>query len=242
MPRRSGAPTVAAMNPKLLPRIGACAAVAGAAAQLIATVLEPATDGGAEEAIRVVAGSGFFVPDRFIDLLGVLLTVAGLTIVGRALAGDWIRVATPFLILMGALGCAAVVTGAAMKALAQEWERADGAVRAAYLAAFDGSRQLKDSLFFAAFLALGIYLATLAPALLQDGSFPRWLGWTSAVAACLILGGNLLSPVIGPSFLAVLAGFAVFLVTLAGLGVSLWRLASRVMTQASTRTPVAERS
>jgi hypothetical protein len=192
--------------------------------------------------IRVVAGSGFFIPDRFIDLLGALLTVAGLTIVGRAVAGEWIRAATPFLIMMGALGSAAVVTGAAMKALAQEWERADGTAREAYLAAFDGSRQLQDGLFFAAFLALGMYLAGLAPALLQKGSFPRWLGWTSAVASGLILGGNLLSPVIGPSFLAVLAGFAVFLVTLAGLGVSLWRSASRALTEASTPTPIAQRS
>src|SRR5262245_13312726 len=215
------------MSPRLIPRIGACAAVAGAVAQLAATILEPDTSGTAEQAVRTVAGSAVWLPDRLLDLVGVLLTVAALTIAARTLAGAWIDVATPFLILMGAVGAAAIVIGAAMKPLAQEWERADAGGKAAYLVAFDGTRQVRDALFFAAFLALGLYLAALAPAILGGTVLPRRLGWAPAVSAALILGGNLLSPVIGPSFLAVLAGFALFLATLAGVGISLWRSAVR---------------
>jgi hypothetical protein len=235
MPGGSGAHNVPAMNPRLLPRLGACAAIAGAAAQLIATVLEPNTEGGADEAIRVVAGSDLWIADRLLDLVGVLLTVAALTIVGRALTGEWIRVATPFLILMGALGGAAVVTGAAMQALAREWERLDDAMKPGYLAAFDGSRQLKDALFFAAFFALGLYLALLAPAILHDVAFPRWLGWTAAASAGLILAGNLLS------FVAVLVGFALFLVILIALGASMWRSASYPVSEGRAPTPEAGR-
>jgi hypothetical protein len=231
----SGAHNVPAMNPRLPPRLGARAAIAGAAAQLTATVLEPGTEGGADEAIRVVTGSDVWMADRVLDLVGVLLAVAALTIVGRALTGERIRVATPFLILIGALGGAAVVTGAAMQALAQGWKRLDDATKPGYLAAFDGSRQLKDALFFAAFFALGLYLALLAPAILHDVAFPRWLGWAAAASAGLILAGDLLS------FVAMLAGFALFLMIFIALGASTWRSASYRISEVRVPAPVVER-
>ena len=77
-------PTVVAMNDGHLLR--AVAAVAGAGASLVATVLEPDWSGDPDEAIRVVADSGFWTGGRLLDLIGLFLTVGALTVVGRTFA------------------------------------------------------------------------------------------------------------------------------------------------------------
>ena len=82
---------------------------------------------------------------------------------------------------------------------------------------------MAEVFFFAAFVAMGTYLAALAAAILNTGAFGRWIGWASAVASVLVLAGNLLSIIFDPAFLAVLLGFALFMVVLVALGVSLWR-------------------
>ena len=104
------------MNNGRLLRIGAVAAVTGAGASLVATVLEPDWGGDPDEAIRVVAESGFWTGDRLLDLIGVFLTVGALTVVGRTFAEgsgrEWARAGQPFLLLLGALGAGAILTGA----------------------------------------------------------------------------------------------------------------------------------
>jgi hypothetical protein len=211
-------------------RVGAVAAVAGALGQLVATVFEPDWSGEPSDAVRVVADSGFFIADRLVDLIGVLLTVAGLTVVSRTFAEgagrDWARLGQPFLVLMGALGAAGIVGGAVMKELADSWADASGGAKQSYLAAFDAAGNLTDDLFFAAFLALGLYLAALATAVLTGGVYARWIGWASAVSALLVLAGDLLLLASDVAFLALLAGFALFLAALIALGVSLWRQAA----------------
>lgn len=207
-------------------RLGACAAVTGAAAQLIATILEPDWGGDTDKAVRVVADSGFWNMDRLIDLIGVFLTVVALTIVQRTLAGAgkvWAGVGQPFLVLMAALGASAIATGAAMKEIADTWLDADGGARGSYLTTFHGLVSTTEVLFFGAFFALGLYLVALAAAIIADEVFPHWIGWAAALSAVLMLSGNLLSIRFDAAWLAVLAGFALFLLTLVALGVSMWR-------------------
>jgi len=217
------------MNNVHLLRIGAAAAVSGAAAQLVASVLEVDASGDPAKAVRVVANTGFWNGDRLLDLLGVLLTVGALTVVGRAFAEgretEWARAAQPFLVLMGALGAGAVFAGANTKELADAWVDAAPKAKPSYLAIFDASRNAADDLFFGAFLALGIYLALLAVAILAGRTYARWLGWASAASAALVLSGDLLELVVADAFLAVLAGFVLFLAMLIAFGVRLWRLA-----------------
>ena len=196
-------------------RVGAVAAVAGALGQLIATVLEPDWSGEPGDAVRVVADSGFFTADRLIDLIGVLLMVGALTVVARTFpegAGRDFGPASgqPFLVLMGALGSAAVVGGAVMKELADSWADASVGAKPSYLASFDAASNLADDLFFAAFLALGLYLAALAAAILTGGVYSRWIGWAAAVSAVLLLAGDLLLLASDVAFLALLTGFALF--------------------------------
>lgn len=216
------------MNHRLL-RIGAVAAVTGALAVVTATVLEPDSSGESGAAIRIVAGSGIWHFDRVLDLIGGFLTVGALTVVGRTFTGrparEWARVGQPFLILVFALGASAIATGAAVKQVADAWATAGSEAKPAYLATFYAARQTTDDLYFCAFLALGLYLATLAAAILAHGVYARWIGWASAASALLMLCGNFLVLAADAAFLAVLAGYAIFNVVLAALGLTMWRQA-----------------
>jgi hypothetical protein len=215
------------MDDRRIYRIGAVAAIAAVMVQLVATVLEPDSSGDLADAIRVVADNGFWNGDRLLDLIGVFLTVAALTVVGRSFAEgperEWARIGQPFLLLMGALGAGAVFAGANMKEMANAWAGAAPHAQQSYLAAFDASRNSKDDLFFGAFLALGLYLATLAVALLAGRVHARWIGWAAAVSATLLLTGDLLLLAADAAFVAVLFGFGLFMVVLIALGVSMWR-------------------
>jgi len=201
--------------------------VIGAIASLAATVAEP--DWGSDdatEAARVVAGSRLWDADRLLDLVGLILTVAALTVVNRRLirAGSvWPRMAQPMLILVGAFGGVAIATGAAIHTMATSWRHAEPEQAAAYLASFDGVRRITEDVFFAAFLALGLYLVLLSGAILTTSTFARWLGWCAGSAGVLILIGDLLSIRFDGAFLLVLAGYVVYKAALVGLGISLWR-------------------
>ena len=228
MPRPQPMPSVPAMNTTWPLRLGACAAVTGAAAQLIATILEPDWGGDTDKAVRVVADAGFWNTDRLIDLIGVFLTVVALTIVQRTLASAgkvWTGVGQPFLVLMAALGASAIATGAAMKEIADTWVDADGGAKGSYLATFHGLVATTEVLFFGALLALGLYLVALAGAIIAETVFPHWIGWVAAISAVLMLGGNLLSIRFDAAWFGVLVGFALFLLALVALGVSMWRRA-----------------
>jgi hypothetical protein len=224
-------------------RVGAVAAVAGALAQAAATVLEPDWSGEPADAIRTVSGSGIWTLDRLLDLVGLFLAVGALAVVGHTFAGlpgrDWARVGQPFLVLVGALGASAVLAGATLKDVADAWTTAGPAAKPAYLATFDAASSTTDAFFFGAFMTLGLYLGTLAAAILAGGPYPRWTGWASAGGALLVLGGDLLMLVAEAAFLAVLAGFALFTAVLVALGVTMWRQAARPTTadQPPTRTP-----
>ena len=233
------------MNDRHLLRLAAVAAVAGAAASLLATAFEPDASGKPADAVRVAAGSGIWNGDRLLDLIGVFLTVGALTVVGRTFAErsgcEWARVGQPFLVLMAALGASAVATGATMKVLANRWADAAPQLKQPYLAAFDLASRVTEVLFFAAFMALALYLTALAVAILAHRVYARWIGWTAAASAILVLTGDLLNISFDAAFLAVLAGYVLFIGVLVALGVAMWRHASRRTLEGSARTREPQR-
>jgi hypothetical protein len=235
-------PSVHAMNDRVL-RIGAVAALTGAVAQFVASALEPDWGGSPAKAIRVVADNASWNGDRVLDLIGVFLTIAALTIGSSLLAEgpgrEWARAGRPFLVLMGALGASAVATGHGMKEVADSWASAAPQARQSYLAAFDVARPITDALFFGAFLALGLCLATLGVGILAGRAYACWTGWVSVLSAALLISGDLLNIIFDAAFVAVLAGFVLFTVVLIALGVSMWRHASRL---SSTRSAGARKA
>lgn len=219
-----------AMSDGLLLRVGAVAAVSGAMAALIATVAEPDSSGNPAHAVRVVVNSSIWTFDRLLDLIGALLIVGGLTVCGGTFAKSagygWARVGQPFLVLMGALGAGAVISGATMRDMADAWTESLPLAKQSYLAAFDASSNATDDLYFGAFLALGIYLSMLAAAILTGGPYPRRLGWAAAVSAALLISGDLLMVVVDAAFVGVLVGYLLFLLVSIVIGAIMWREAS----------------
>jgi hypothetical protein len=220
-------------------RLGACAAILGVVTQLAAAMVEPERVGDADDAIRVVAQSGAWTGRWLVHLAGILLIVTALVVVSRTFpdgpAKEWSGVGLPLLVVAGTLGAAEVLAGAGLKDLADGWAAAGSGSRTPYLAAFEGAWNLTVDLDFGALFVLGLYLATLAAAILASGVYARWLGWASAVAAPLVFIGIVLelrSPV-GTAMVAV--GNLLVFVVLVGLAVAMWREG------AATRTTVPSR-
>jgi hypothetical protein len=208
-------------------RLGGISAVLGASLQLVATALEPEQSDDLSKAIQTVSDSGLFTADRVIDLIGVLLMLFGLVVVALTItepvAVSYVGVGKPFLILGSALGTAAVISGGAMKSLADDWNAALPGDKPTYRSAFAAVRELEADLFFGAFLALGIFLALLAVAILISHTFARWIGVSAIVAAILLVVGDFGVLFVDAAFVAVLVGFVVFMVITIALGVALLR-------------------
>jgi hypothetical protein len=112
-----------------------------------------------------------------------------------------------------------------LEEVADAWVAAGPQAKQSYLAAFDTTTSLTEALFFGAFMAMGLYLAALATAILTQGVYRRWIGWVSAVSAGLVLSGDMLVLVSESAFIAVLVGYVLYKVVLIALGVSMWRQA-----------------
>ena len=230
------------MNNKHLLRIGGAAAVLGVIVQLAAAILEPARDGDTDKAIRTIAESGAWTGGWLVHVTGIVLIVVAVAVVTRTFsegpAKEWARLGQPLFVIAGALGVAEVLVGASTKHLADGWAAAAPDANLSYLAAFEGAWNATVNLDFGALLMLALYLATLAAAILAGNVYARWLGWTSAVAAPLLLVGILLelrSPV-GTAL--GLVGNVLFFVVLIGLGLSMWRRAASPATHdADGRVP-----
>ncbi len=236
-------PSVDGMNNKHLLRIGAAAVVLGVVFQVLAAMLEPVRDGDTDKAIRTIADSGAWTGRWLVHVTGIVLIVVAMVVVSRTFsegtAKEWASVGLPFIAIAGALGVAEVLVGASTKDLADGWATAAPEAKLPYGAAFEGAWGATVNLDFGALLVLSLYLATLAAAILTGDVYARWLGWTSAVAAPLVLVGIVLelrSPV-GTALNAV--GNLLFFVVLIGLGVSMWRRASSPATRAAASAAVS---
>src|SRR5215471_15416513 len=134
------------MTTSHLQRLGAAAAIAGATAQVVASLLEPDWGGKPAKAVEVVAGSGFWNGNVVLDLIGTLLTAGALTVVYSTFAAgvgrEWARVGQLFLILMAALGASTAATRYAMKEMADSWAAAAPPSRQSYLVAFDAASRV----------------------------------------------------------------------------------------------------
>ncbi len=215
------------MNGNLLLRIGAVAALLGVVVQFAAAILEPQRVGDADKAIRTISESGSWTVGWLVHVAGIVLLITALSVVTHTFsegpAKGWARVGQPLFVIAGALGMAEVLVGASTKDLADGWASAAPGATQPYLAAFEIGWNETVNLDFGALLLLGLYLPTLAAAILAGNIYPRWLGWTSAVAAPLLVVGIVaeLSTPVGTALVGV--GNVLFFVILIGLGVSMWR-------------------
>lgn len=208
-------------------RIGAAAAFSSGVLQVVTVPLIPDWEGDPDDAAIVVAGSGVWTVQWLMHATWILLAVAALSVVTRTfdsgVGKEWARVGLPLFVIAGALGVAEVLLGAGLRDLADSAVAATPEAKPAYLAAFDATRTAATGIDFAALLALAMYLVTLAAAILGGSVYARWLGWTSAVAGSLVIGGILVELRWHAAQFVVAGGNLLFVVVLVGLGVSMWR-------------------
>jgi hypothetical protein len=192
------------MNRHLLGN-GATAAVLGVFVQLGAAMVEPARVGDADDAIRTIAGRGAWTGRWLVHVAGIMLIVIAVAVVTRISEGtakEWARVRQPLFIVAGALGMAEVLVGGSTKGPRRRLGYSCARGKTPYLAAFEGAWPEAPT---------------------RTGS----AGPTTAVAAPLVVVGillELLSPV--GTILGLLGNLLCFVV-LIGLGVAMWRRASR---------------
>ena len=161
------------MSSNLL-RLGAVAAVLAVIAQLVVAFVEPGRSGDADEVIRDIAESGNWTGRWLVHLAGIVLIVLAWAVVARTFsagtAKEWSRVGLVFIAITGALGMAQILVGAGTKDLADSWAAAAPSDKAAYFAAFEGAWNDTVNLDFGTIVAGGVYLLTLAAAILSAPS------------------------------------------------------------------------
>ncbi len=171
-------------------RIGAAAGIGGTLLVMAANLAHPATPAASQDPqglARTIAGSGSWVPDHLVLLLGLILMLAGLVAIGRSITGG-LPGALAQLGSLAAVGGVTVglvlliIDGVAAKHLAQAWATAPSEAKAAALHGFLAEEAINfalGALFYILFAGVPFVLLGLAVA--WSGSYPRWLGWVAVV-------------------------------------------------------------
>jgi hypothetical protein len=221
------------MNNPTLHRIGAAAAALAAASFVVVAVLMPIAaildEDPAGEARALADTTGWDVT-WLVHLASAFVIVIAFAVVGRTFtdgpARDWARVGDVLIAVVGALAAAAVLVSAGLKELADTWAAAAPSSQESSLAAFDATRRTWVYLDLGGIVGFGLYLVTLAAAVLSSRVHARWIGWAAALAAPLVAVGVVVELWWGGGTVAVALGSLLVIVMLVALGVSMWRHAA----------------
>ena len=172
-------------------RIGSAAGIAGALLGMVGNLAHPTTPAASQDAeglARAIAGSGSWVPDHLVILLGLIGMLGGLIAIARSISGGL----PGALACLGAIAAAAGATvgllllaidGVAAKHLAQAAATAPPSEQAAALHALLAAEAINfalGTLFYILFAGVTFVLLGLAVA--WSRVHPRWLGWMAVVA------------------------------------------------------------
>lgn len=233
---RSGVPpsTMGRMERTTLWRLAAPAAILASIGQLVVAFLipywndpDPVAGIGA-----ILADERFWAAIWLIHVAGIMLIVLTFAIVTRTFttgaSREWSRAALPLIAVGGALGLAETLTGASLSQVADGWAAAAAADQAGYVAAYVGIGAAAVALDFGAILCVGVYLPMLGVAILVGRMYARWIGWASIVSGAMFTIGILAELAVPEAGLLNFFGQLVFTAAMIGLGVSVWRHASRL--------------
>jgi len=172
-------------------RIGGVSAVAGAVLGLVGNLIHPGTAGpnDPEATARVIAESQIWIPVHLTILVAFLLMLGGLVAIHDSIRGGLSGALVRFGLASAIVGAAAAIVlisldGFAAKHLADSWLSSPADARPTAIASF----RSEDAINFALLSPLNLvfagstFLLFALGAALSD-AYPRWLGWTVAVAA-----------------------------------------------------------
>jgi Domain of unknown function (DUF4386) len=170
-------------------RIGSVAGVVGALLGMVGNLVHPATPTDDPEGVaRAIAGSGLWVADHLVIVVGLILMLGALVAIAHSIQGGL----PGALARLGSVAAVAGVTvglvlvtldGLAAKQIAEAWATAPPDEQAAALRLVVAEETINfalAALFNILFAGVTFILYGLAVA--WSRVYPRWLGWVVAIA------------------------------------------------------------
>jgi hypothetical protein len=224
---------------QLLARLGSIAAIGGAILLFVSTLLHPLDNdpNDSPSAFAEYAADSFWVWSHLGQFLGVALLGTALVALattfksGRAAA--WGRIgqagATAIIAVAAALQA---VDGVALKVMVDRWAAATEEARVfAFEAAF-AVRQIEIGLASLLSLLSGFTLVVFGVSIVFSSRYPLWVGWLGLLSGVGLVATGAAQASTGFSDLAMtlsMLASAVFLIWAILIGILMWRLAPRLV-------------
>jgi Domain of unknown function (DUF4386) len=215
------------------PKVGAAAAIAGALALLVGTMLHPmATDpADALAAFTEYAADPHWVSSHLTQFLGVALMFVGLVALRDTIQNQSTEWVARLGVLFGACAMAVAaalqaVDGVALKLAVNNWSSASLDQRQSAFTAALAVRQIEIGLASYVALLFGVSVSLSGMAVVRTKGFPRWLSWVGVMAGVGSAVGGLLSAYTGFSTIEMNVAMPFNLVVIIWMilvGVILWR-------------------
>ena len=217
----------------MLLKTGSAAAIIGALALLIATMLHPMTAdlGDPVAAFTEYAADRWWIASHLGQFLGVALMFVGMYALARSLQDDPLGWLADLALLVGtaALAAAAVlqaVDGVALKIVVDHWAAAPATQKPSAFEAALAVRQIEVGIASFAALLFGTAVVLLGIVLVASALYPAWLGWFGVVGGGGTAAGGVLMAFTGFSHAAMNVTMPFNLALLAWMataGIFMWR-------------------
>ncbi len=210
-------------------RMGSVAAIAGVAAALVQTAIDPGIPDDPREAIRQAADSRLLASSRLLDMAAFLLLLVAVAVVTQTFSRDqargWARTGLALYTVSAGAGAIATMVVGALPDVARAWADAPTGLKAGYVATFDALNNVSGGIFAVSWAGLAVFGLLYAGAMLLEGTFPRWLAWVSVGSAvstitALALGLGLRLDI---AFVFLVLGLWLSYAVIVTFGVRLWR-------------------
>jgi hypothetical protein len=212
-------------------KIGGGAAILGSLCAGVGNLLHPITPRDNPEGVaQVIAQSQHWTLIHLIITLGIILMLAGLIAIRHAIEGGLPEALARLGVYAGIVGVTVgmitvILDGVAAKTLADQWAITPASEEAVALHLVSTNETINFAiagLFNMSFAGVPFILIGLAVALSK--AFPRWLGWTSAVAGMGSIGAGLVQAFSGEPTIA-----SLILTIIGPTVISLWLLVMGIL-------------
>lgn len=185
-------------------RIGGAAAILGSLFAGVGNLLHPVTPRHDPEGVaQVIAQSEHWTLIHLIITFGVLLMLAGLIAIRHSIQGGLPEALARLGVYAATVGVTVglitvILDGIAAKQLADQWAIAPESEKLIALSVVSANETINFALaglFNMTFAGVPFILFGLAVAL--SHAYPRWLGWTAAIAGIGSIGAGLLQAITG---------------------------------------------
>jgi Domain of unknown function (DUF4386) len=222
-------------------RIGGAAAILGSLFAAVGNILHPITPRHDPEGVApVIAQSEQWTLIHLIIILGTILMLAGLIAIRHSIEGGLPEALARLAVYAGTIGVTVgvitvILDGVAAKQLADQWALAAESEKQVALSVVSANETINFALaglFNMSFAGVPFILLGLAVAL--SHAYPRWLGWTAALAGAGSIGAGLIQAFTGEPTIT-----SLILTIIGPTVISLWLLVRNTSRRVQSALPVA---